>query len=231
MQSTAAPVGLLTITPHWRTRSLSHKSGAEVVAVNAQRRFRFGSAAVQARRSCYATHSAVVPRAGGRLHRPDDAQVEPREVAVGRRAIASVGLLTTGSPRTRSSAQARSRDRLRMEALARSAGTGLLWSGSVVVGRVAAVASLVRRQRTRAPCAGRRTNAIVDGPAADAAGGAVGQALGRSTCAPTEQRGWRRHRSADRESGRPPIRRGTRSSANARLASRAGRSSTRIGNV
>ena len=46
-----------------------------------------------------ATHSAVLPWAGGRLHGPDDAQVEPREVAVGRRAIASVGLLTAGSPR------------------------------------------------------------------------------------------------------------------------------------
>jgi len=33
-----------------------------------------------------ATHSPVVPWAGGRLHGPDDAQVEPREVAVGRRA-------------------------------------------------------------------------------------------------------------------------------------------------
>jgi hypothetical protein len=36
----------------------------------------------------YATHSAVVPGAGGRLHRPDDVQVGPREVAVGRRAVA-----------------------------------------------------------------------------------------------------------------------------------------------
>ena len=52
-------------------------------------------------RYAFATHSAVVPRAGGRLHGPDDAQVEPREVAVGRRAIAFVGLLTTGSPRLR----------------------------------------------------------------------------------------------------------------------------------
>ena len=50
----------------------------------------------------FATHSAVLPWAGGRLHGPDDAQVEPREVAVGRRAIASVELLTTGSPRKRS---------------------------------------------------------------------------------------------------------------------------------
>ena len=51
----------------------------------------------------FATNAIVVPRVGGRLHRPDDAQVEPREAAVGRRAIASVGLLTTGSPRTQSS--------------------------------------------------------------------------------------------------------------------------------
>jgi hypothetical protein len=35
-----------------------------------------------------ATHSAVRPRVAGRLHGPDDAQVEPREVDVGRRAIA-----------------------------------------------------------------------------------------------------------------------------------------------
>jgi hypothetical protein len=48
-------------------------------------------------------HSAVGPQAGGRLHRPDDAQVGPREVDVGRRAIPSVGHLTTGSPRTQQS--------------------------------------------------------------------------------------------------------------------------------
>jgi hypothetical protein len=47
----------------------------------------------------YATHSAVAPR------RADDCmarmmrKVEPREVAVGRRAIAFVGLLTAGLPR------------------------------------------------------------------------------------------------------------------------------------
>ena len=35
-----------------------------------------------------ATHSAVVSRTAGRLHGPDDAQVEPREVDVERRAIA-----------------------------------------------------------------------------------------------------------------------------------------------
>jgi len=40
-------------------------------------------------RYCNATtHSAVLPRAAGRLHGPDDAEVEPREVDVGRRAIA-----------------------------------------------------------------------------------------------------------------------------------------------
>ena len=48
-----------------------------------------------------ATHSAVLPWADGRRHRPDDAHVEPSEVDVGRLAIASVGLLTTGSPRKR----------------------------------------------------------------------------------------------------------------------------------
>ena len=37
-----------------------------------------------------ATHSAVSPRAGRRLRTPDDAQVEPREVDVGRRDIAFV---------------------------------------------------------------------------------------------------------------------------------------------
>ena len=48
---------------------------------------------------CFATHSAVSPRAGGRLHCPDDAQTEPREAELGRRAIASVAHRTTGSPR------------------------------------------------------------------------------------------------------------------------------------
>ena len=47
---------------------------------------------------------------GGRLHRPDDAQAEPREVDVGRRAIASVGLLTAGSPRTQPSCLGRADD-------------------------------------------------------------------------------------------------------------------------
>jgi hypothetical protein len=41
-----------------------------------------------------ATHSPVGPPAGGRLHGPDDAQVEPREVDAGRRAIASASHLT-----------------------------------------------------------------------------------------------------------------------------------------
>jgi len=45
-------------------------------------------------------------RGGGRLHGPDDAQVEPREVDVGRRAIASVEHLTTGSPRKESPGRA-----------------------------------------------------------------------------------------------------------------------------
>jgi hypothetical protein len=54
-------------------------------------------------REWFATHSAVVPGAGGRLHRPDDGQVEPREVAVGRRAIAFLGRLTIGSPRAEES--------------------------------------------------------------------------------------------------------------------------------
>lgn len=49
---------------------------------------------------CFATHSAVVPRAGGRLHGPDDAQVEPPQADLGRPAIASVGHRTTGSPRS-----------------------------------------------------------------------------------------------------------------------------------
>ena len=40
-----------------------------------------------------------MPHAAGRLHGPGNPQVEPREVAVGRRAIASVRHLTTGSPR------------------------------------------------------------------------------------------------------------------------------------
>jgi hypothetical protein len=61
-----------------------------------------------------ATHSTVVPRAGGRLHGPDDAQVEPREVAVGRRAIASVGHLTAGSSRFQSQGRGRRHDRIRV---------------------------------------------------------------------------------------------------------------------
>jgi len=90
------------------TASVEHRSGASrgnqrpdrthsgrglARSLPPQRRRRAGYA--------YATHSAVGPRAGGRLHGPDDAQVEPREVDVGRRAIASVGHLTTGSPRER----------------------------------------------------------------------------------------------------------------------------------
>ena len=49
-----------------------------------------------------ATHSAVVPQAGGRLRGPDGAQVEPREVDGGRRAVAPVGHRVAGSPRSRS---------------------------------------------------------------------------------------------------------------------------------
>jgi hypothetical protein len=47
----------------------------------------------------YATYSTVGPQTAGRLYAPDDAQVEPPEVDVGRRATASVGHLTTRSPR------------------------------------------------------------------------------------------------------------------------------------
>ena len=60
----------------------------------------------------FATHSTVVPRAGGRLHGRDDAQVEPPEVDVGRRAIASVGHLTTGSPRSQSRGRGQPHDRV-----------------------------------------------------------------------------------------------------------------------
>ena len=65
------------------------------------------SASSSGARRCFTMHSAVVPRAGGRLHRPDDAQVERREVDVERRAIASVRRLTTGSPRQRQPRRAR----------------------------------------------------------------------------------------------------------------------------
>jgi hypothetical protein len=61
----------------------------------------------------YAAHSAVVSRAAGRLHGPDDAQVEPCAVAVGRRAIASVGHLTAGSPRKQLPARTAPDDRKR----------------------------------------------------------------------------------------------------------------------
>ena len=55
----------------------------------------------------FATHSAVSPRSAGRLHHPDDAQGEPREVDVGDRAAAFVGHRAAGSPRTRASAWTR----------------------------------------------------------------------------------------------------------------------------
>ena len=45
-----------------------------------------------------APHSAVSQRAGGRLHCADDAQPEPRETGVRRRAAAFVGHRTAGSP-------------------------------------------------------------------------------------------------------------------------------------
>jgi hypothetical protein len=57
------------------------------------------SARNPARVVCHALTRRAV--GGGRLHSPDDAQVDPREVAVERRAIASVGLLTAGLPRPR----------------------------------------------------------------------------------------------------------------------------------
>jgi len=63
---------------------------------------RFGHQRARWRRDWFATHSAVVPRAGGRLRGPDDAQVEPREVDLARRATASIGQRTAGLPRQRS---------------------------------------------------------------------------------------------------------------------------------
>jgi hypothetical protein len=65
-------------------------------------------------RYAFATHSAVVPRAGGRLHGPDDAQVEPRQADLGRHAIASVGHRTTGSPRFQSRGRSQPHDRIRV---------------------------------------------------------------------------------------------------------------------
>jgi hypothetical protein len=62
------------------------------------------------RRDWFATDSAVVAWAGGRLHGPDDAQVERREVDLGRRAIASARHLATGSPRMHSRGVARPDD-------------------------------------------------------------------------------------------------------------------------
>ena len=58
----------------------------------------------------FATHSAVSPRAGGPLHCPDDAQVEPREAELGRRVIASVAHRTTGSTRLQSRGRGRRDD-------------------------------------------------------------------------------------------------------------------------
>ena len=53
----------------------------------------------------YATHSAVLPRTGGLLHRPDDAQAEPREADVGHGAAALVRHRAAGLPRDPSSAR------------------------------------------------------------------------------------------------------------------------------
>jgi len=80
-----------------------HRLGCALAqSVPPQRRRRAGYA--------YATHSAVGPWAGGRLHGRDDALLEPRGVDVGRHAIASVGHLTTGPPRMESRGIARPDD-------------------------------------------------------------------------------------------------------------------------
>ena len=109
---------------------------ARIAIVGLDRRHdRFGRPGARYRRDCFATYSAVVPRAGGRLHGPDDAQVEPREVDVVRRAIASsVGHRTAGSPRFRSRGRSRRLDRIR-----------------VLRPRRPAVVSATRRSRATAP--------------------------------------------------------------------------------
>jgi len=61
-------------------------------------------------RYAFATHSTVSPRAGGRLHCPDDAQTEPREADGSRRTSVLVGRETPGSPRMQSRGVARPDD-------------------------------------------------------------------------------------------------------------------------
>jgi len=88
--------------PDWIRDPDSARRGSAACSISANASRRVGrkrSPAHHDRRYRNATHSAVGPPAAGRLHCSDDAQVEPREVDVGRRAIASVGHLTTGSPR------------------------------------------------------------------------------------------------------------------------------------
>ena len=98
-------------------------------------------------------------RARRRLHGPDDAQAELREVDVGRRAIASVEHLTTGSPRTRSSAPANADDSYREEAVvcAASARRPLYRPG----GRERPAASLIARRPEGEGCACRLPPPVV----------------------------------------------------------------------
>ena len=55
-----------------------------------------------ASRRCLCHALSCLAARGGRLHCPDDAQAEPREADVRRRAVAFVGRRAAGSPRTRS---------------------------------------------------------------------------------------------------------------------------------
>ena len=68
------------------------------------------SSAPTAPRYWSATRSAVLPRARTRLHRPDDAQAEPREAGVRRVAAAFFGRRAAGSPRAQPSCRGRPDD-------------------------------------------------------------------------------------------------------------------------
>ena len=87
-------------SPRYRFCSWSTANGAIAMATKE------ASAGPSFGDSC-ATRSAVSPRPAGRLHGPDDAQVDPRDGDIGRRTIASVGHLTTGSPLPQESRRAR----------------------------------------------------------------------------------------------------------------------------
>ena len=84
-----------------RTIELATSESRRSSRPSARRTIAFAPAALGRHRRARlrnATRSAVSPRAAGRLHRPDDAQAEPRELTAARTA-AFIGHETAGSPR------------------------------------------------------------------------------------------------------------------------------------